>query len=113
MTRVLSVLVVDDERILADTMVVILNNAGYNASAAYSGNGAVEAAKRLQPDYIVSDINMPHMNGVEAMILVRGFLPKCKIFLFSGSFSAAALLENARDRGHYLSFNPSPSSLGI
>jgi CheY-like chemotaxis protein len=102
------VLVVDDQRVLADTLAIILSKAGFKATAAYSGNEAVEAAKNLQPDCIISDVNMPDMNGVDAMILVRRFLPRCKVLLFSGNFAAAALLENARDRGHHFEFQAKP-----
>ena len=43
---------------------------------------------------------MPDMDGIEAMILVRGFLPTCKVLLFSGHASSVDLLENARAQGH-------------
>ena len=43
---------------------------------------------------------MPDMNGIEAAIHIRGFLPACKILLFSGQAATADLLENARARGH-------------
>ncbi len=100
MTRVL---VVDDERVLADTLVVILNQAGFLASAVYSGMEAIEAAKSLKPSLIISDIFLVGMNGVEAMILIRSILPDCRILLISGNAytaTAADLLESARAQGH-------------
>lgn len=100
MANVTNVLVVDDERVLADTLVIILNKAGFNASAVYSGTDAIEVAKSVKPDLIISDVSMPDMNGIEAMILIREFLPTCKILLFSGHAATANLLENARARGH-------------
>lgn len=81
-------LVVDDEPFLADTLVLILNRAGFQASAAYSGIEAVEVAENLEPNLIISDIFMPYLSGIEAMIVIRGFLPACKILLFSGHTSA-------------------------
>lgn len=94
------VLVVDDERTIADTLAVILNRAGFQASAVYSGTEAVEVAKSVKPDLIISDVFMPDMNGVEAMILIRGFLPRCKILLFSGNAATVDLLESAHARGY-------------
>ncbi len=38
------VLVVDDERVIADTLVMILNQSGFDARAVYSGEGALELA---------------------------------------------------------------------
>jgi len=94
------VLVVDDERVIADTLAIILNQAGFNASAVYTGISAVDVARSDSPDLIISDVIMPDMNGIEAAIQIREFLPACKILLFSGQAATADLLENARARGH-------------
>lgn len=94
------VLVVDDERVIADTLAIILNQHGFEASAVYTGSSAVEKAREFSPDLIISDVIMPDMNGIEAAIHIRAFLPKCKILLFSGQAATADLLENARSQGH-------------
>ncbi len=94
------VLVVDDERVIADTLAIILNQHGYDATAVYTGTGAVEKARSTHPDLIISDVIMPDMNGIEAAIQIRQFLPGCKILLFSGQAATADLLENARTQGH-------------
>jgi CheY-like chemotaxis protein len=94
------VLVVDDERVIADTLAIILNKAGFDASAVYTGTGAVERARSDRPDLIISDVIMPDMNGIEAAINIRAFLPSCKILLFSGQAATADLLESARAKGH-------------
>jgi CheY-like chemotaxis protein len=94
------VLVVDDEQVIADTLSIILNKAGFDASPVYTGTAAVESARTLQPDLIISDVIMPDMNGIEAAIKIRAFLPDCKILLFSGQAATADLLESARAKGH-------------
>ena len=94
------VLVVDDEQVIADTLAKILDLNGYDASAVYTGTAAVESARSLKPDLVISDVIMPDMNGIEAAISIRGFLPGCKILLFSGQAATADLLENARAQGH-------------
>ena len=94
------VLVVDDERVIADTLVIILNQAGYDASAVYSGTAAVEQAKSIKPNLVISDVIMPDMNGIDAAIKIRATVPSCKILLFSGQAATADLLENARLDGH-------------
>jgi CheY-like chemotaxis protein len=94
------VLVVDDERVIADTLAIILNQHGYDAAAVYTGTGAVERARAVKPDLIISDVIMPDMNGIEAAIRIRKFLPSCKILLFSGQAATADLLESARAQGH-------------
>jgi CheY-like chemotaxis protein len=94
------VLVVDDERVIADTLAIILNQNGFAATAVYSGNSAIDKARSDRPDLIISDVIMEDMNGIDAAINIRQFLPSCKILLFSGQAATADLLEKARARGH-------------
>jgi len=94
------VIVVDDEHVIADTLATILNRAGYEATAVYTGRQAVDLARVTKPDLIVSDVIMPDMNGIEAAIVIREMLPSCKVLLFSGQAATADLLENARASGH-------------
>ncbi len=94
------VLVVDDERVIADTLSIILNKSGFDASAVYSGTAAVNRAQELQPELVISDVIMDDMNGIEAAIRIREMLPRCKILLFSGQAATADLLEKARKEGH-------------
>lgn len=94
------VLVVDDERVIADTLAIILNQSGFDASAVYSGTDAVERARKTTPDLVITDVFMPDLNGIQAAIQIRSFLPGCKILLFSGQAATADLLENARAQGH-------------
>lgn len=94
------VLVADDERVIADTLAIILNQSGFDATAVYSGEKAVEMATALKPDMVISDVIMTDMNGIDAAIRIRAILPCCKILLFSGQASTADLLDRARIRGH-------------
>jgi len=94
------VLVVDDERVIADTLATILNQNGFEASAVYTGTAAVDSARSSHPDLVISDVIMQDMNGIEAAIRIRQMLPACKILLFSGQAATADLLEKARAQGH-------------
>jgi CheY-like chemotaxis protein len=94
------VLVADDEKVIADTLAIILTQNGFEATAVYSGTEAVERARVTSPDLVISDVIMPDMNGIQAAIQIRAMLPKTKILLFSGQASTADLLEDARKQGH-------------
>jgi len=94
------VLVADDERVIADTLSIILNQSGFDAQAVYSGEKAVEVARTLQPNMLICDVIMQDMNGIDAAIHIREMLPSCKILLFSGQAATADLLERARTQGH-------------
>ncbi len=94
------VLVADDERVIADTLAIILNQSGFQATAVYSGERAVEMARTLEPDMLISDVIMTDLNGIDAAIKIRTLLPACKILLFSGQAATADLLDRARAQGH-------------
>lgn len=94
------VLVADDEQVIANTLVIILNQAGFDAKAVYSGEKAIELLDSFKPDMLISDVIMTGMTGIEAAIEVRSRLPQCKILLFSGQAATADLLERARAQGH-------------
>jgi CheY-like chemotaxis protein len=94
------VLVADDEKVIADTLALILTQAGFDARAVYSGVEVVAHAKQIVPDLVLSDVVMPDMTGIQAAIQIRALLPKTKILLFSGQAATADLLEDARKQGH-------------
>jgi CheY-like chemotaxis protein len=94
------VLVADDERVIADTLAMILNQSGFEARAVYSGEGALDLAQSFQPDMLISDVIMADLNGIDAAIRIRVLLPSIKILLFSGQAATADLLEKARKDGY-------------
>lgn len=93
-------LVADDERVIAETLAIILNQAGFEVRAVFSGETAVNALDDFKPDLLLSDVMMQGMTGIETAILTRTRLPSCKIPLFSGQAATADLLEAARAQGH-------------
>ncbi len=93
------VLVVDDEPLVADTLSVILARAGLSMLTAYDGLRALEIAREVRPELLISDVAMPEMNGVELALAVVEAVPTCKVLLFSGHATSADLV-NALDAGH-------------
>src|SRR5947209_19463170 len=94
------VLIVDDEKMIADTLALILNQNGFEATVAYSGEQAVEVALGLKPAMLLSDVIMGQMNGIEAAIQITTDNPDCKVLLFSGQPAVAEMLEAAANNGH-------------
>jgi len=94
------VLVVDDERVIADTLTAILRQSGYIAVAAYDGESALEQARIVAPQILITDVCMPGMGGIELAIAIRGSFPDCKILLFSGQMSTVDLLVASRNAGY-------------
>jgi len=94
------ILIADDERLIADTLSIILNQNGYDTATAYSGRKAVEAARQFRPNFFLGDVLMPDMTGIEAAIHIRAMVPECRVLLLSGQAATTDLLRDARVRGH-------------
>lgn len=78
------VLVADDEKIIADTLKLILIGEGYDVSVAYDGIAAVKKANEWSPDLFLTDVIMPRLSGIDAAIEVCKCLPDCRVLVFSG-----------------------------
>ena len=90
------VLVVDDEPLIANTLVAILKKQNYAATAAYNAEDALAIAKVIPPDYLITDIRMPTMSGIDLAIAIRESVPDCKILLFSGHVNVIQLEDDPR-----------------
>jgi CheY-like chemotaxis protein len=85
------ILVVDDERSVRETFVMLLSSAGYDVSSAEDGFAALLQMKRKLPKLIVSDLNMPHMSGFELLSVVRRRFPQVSVVAMSGAYEGEAL----------------------
>jgi CheY-like chemotaxis protein len=103
-----SVLVVDDEELIADSMAEILNRNGYSATAKYSGVAAIQFAKEKCPDIVVSDVIMPDCNGVQLAKMIRLQCPATRILLFSGNAATSNLLDLALSEGYFFELLAKP-----
>jgi DNA-binding response OmpR family regulator len=86
------VLVVDDDRNIAETLAALLRLHEFDARPAYSGKSAIQMAGKFEPEVLITDVVMPGMNGVEAASHIRSLFPQCKILLITGRSAAADLV---------------------
>lgn len=61
----------DDNKDAADTLALLLDMDGYEASVAHSGLQALEAIRQSRPDAAILDIGMPDLNGYEVARRIR------------------------------------------
>ncbi|HLU50009.1 MAG TPA: response regulator [Planctomycetota bacterium] len=66
-----TILVVDDEFDIAETLKSYLEIEGYRAIVAFDGRDALHKAIESKPDLILTDMMMPHMDGSELIARVR------------------------------------------
>lgn len=77
----ITILIADDHTLVRETWSFILNTDPRFTVVAESGSGedAVEMAKKLRPNIVIMDINLPGINGIEATQQIRKFSPGSKI----------------------------------
>lgn len=102
------VLIADDEKIIADTLAMILNQGGFDAKAVYTCEKALELAPSFRPDMLISDVLMADINGVDAAIKMRKMLPDIHVFLLSGQTATAEMVakSQAKDLGFEVLVKP-------
>jgi CheY-like chemotaxis protein len=94
------VFVVDDEVVIAKTLTIILSKAGFQAYGCNCGADALEKAKETPPDFLISDVFMPGMTGVELAKQVTSQYPRCKVLLLSGVAATSDLIALAKEEGY-------------
>jgi DNA-binding NtrC family response regulator len=94
------ILIVDDEKSIANTLAMVFKLKGHDAIAAYSAEEAVEAIESFEPDIVLSDVIMGKMTGVDLAIYLSRARPDCKVILFSGQAATSNLLDEAHRKGH-------------
>ena len=94
------VLIVDDERVIADTLKTIFSNEGYSARAEYSAEDALPLIAEWNPQIVIIDVRLPGMSGIDLAVIVKAQYPSSNSLLFTGDGSDAYLHELARQLCH-------------
>ncbi|HET6923462.1 MAG TPA: response regulator [Anaeromyxobacteraceae bacterium] len=92
------VLVADDEPSVRDLLTRVLGNAGHEVAAVESGEAALVKLARERFDLLVVDKNLPGMDGLDVMRLVRDHHPHLRAIMIT-AFPTAASEEVARGLG--------------
>lgn len=98
----MKILVVDDEKLLVKGITFNLENEGYQVTAAYDGEAAVELAKKENFDLIILDLMMPVLSGTEACMKIREFSDVPIIMLTARSEDADKLMGFACGADDYV-----------
>ena len=98
MSAAVAVLIVDDDRDLAESLADVLEARGYDVELAGSGEEAVERFRRRDFDIVFTDVKLPGMNGVESLFAFRRIRPDAKVVMMTG-FSVEQLLTQAVENG--------------
>lgn len=104
------VLILDDEQIIANTLVMILNRNGFEAQAVYTAQDAISTAAQLSPDVLISDVIMEGMTGIDAAIRISQLVPDAGSFSFQARRLQRTCSSRLRPAGITLRYSPSLST---
>lgn len=96
--RRLKVLIADDEKNIADTIRIILNKYGMDATAVYGGRAAIEQAVSWKPDVLLVDYVMPDLNGIEAAVKICEELSTCRVLVLSAMAAVPEVKQRLQRR---------------
>ena len=92
----LCVLVVEDDTVTRETMGIVLEEQGYRVVLACNGSDGLLAFSERTPDLVVTDVNMPRMNGFEVLSRVRAGYPDLPVIIITANHSRDAQGEARR-----------------
>jgi two-component system response regulator HydG len=98
MSESLRVLIVDDDRRMAQTLVDILRVKGYEAEGVHSASEALEVISTRTFDCVLSDIKMPGTNGVELFKAIKAQQPEFPVVLMT-AYSTDQLVQEGLEEG--------------
>jgi len=79
-----SILIVDDEQSIRESLTGILQDEGFTPFSVESGEAAIEKVSEEKPDLILLDIWMPGLDGLETLTRVRDIYPDQLVVMMSG-----------------------------
>jgi DNA-binding response OmpR family regulator len=104
-----TILIVDDDRSVADTFARILKLEGFDVATAMSAEAGLELANNVAPDAIILDMRMPITNGLQFLRLIRSrpHLVEVPVAIVTGDyFLADAIQTELRSLGASIRFKP-------
>ncbi len=84
------VLVIDDDRLVADTLSLVYNASGYECEARYSAAEGFERAIEFAPALLLCDVTMPDESGLQLAVRMQQAMPDTRMLMLTAYASNAA-----------------------
>jgi two-component system nitrogen regulation response regulator NtrX len=91
-----SILVIDDEQNILQTLEGILADEGYEVHCELSAVTALKKIDEMMPDLVILDIWMPDMNGIDALIRLKQEYPYIQVIMMSGHADVETAVKATR-----------------
>ena len=98
-----SILVVDDESAILDTVRILLKNSGFEVTVAQGGRAGLDALDKAQPHIVLSDIRMPGVTGIDILKAAREKDPDVPVILMTAQAELRTAIEAVNQGAfHYI-----------
>ena len=87
------VLVIDDDRLVADTLKLIFQGNGYDSEAVYSAADGLARARTFAPGLLLCDVTMPEETGLQLAEKMQHEMPNCKLLMLTAYASNILKVE--------------------
>ncbi len=92
------VLVIDDDKLVADTLTLIFLANGFQSEARYSAAAGFERALSFDPELVLCDVSMPDGNGLDLAEKLTRELPRTQMLMLTAYSSNTARVEAESSR---------------
>ena len=99
--RIPSVLVVDDEQGILESLGILLRNAGFNTYTARGGRAGLEQLATVQPDIVLTDVRMPDVGGVEILAAARQQNADTPVILMTAQATLQSAMQAVNEGAFY------------
>src|SRR5205809_254665 len=96
-----SILVIDDEQGILETLRILLKNEGFDVTIAQGGKAGLEQLKNSAPDIVLTDLKMPGVTGIEILSAVRSQDPETPVILMTAQASLQTAIQAVNEGAFY------------
>ena len=101
MTHKASILVVDDESGILDTLRILLRNEGFDVTTAQGGKAGLEAIRAGSHDIVLTDVRMPQVSGIDILTAAREQDPMTPVILMTAQASLQSAIQAVNSGAFY------------
>jgi len=96
-----TVLVIDDEAGILETLRILLRTEGFTPITALGGKAGLDALETASPDIVLSDIRMPTVSGIEVLAAVKARDPQLPVVLMTAQASMQSAIQAVNEGAFY------------
>ncbi len=96
-----SILVIDDETGILDTLRILLKNSGFSPETAQGGKAGLDLMKSRRPDIVLTDVRMPGVSGIDILAVARDVDPEMPVILMTAQASLQSAIQAVNEGAFY------------